>query len=164
MRTPIDLRLARHGAILLLLAMLTGFVIGNVLNRGPGNAAHMTGLIGGYGLIALGFLWPRLKLGRVGSVAGAWITSASLYLNWLGLICKGLASNPKAPASPVPGSFLTCDRFGSMVLTLAVFLSLLSVVIILIGLRKLAEPTDTRDTEGLSVAHQTAVSPTPSVR
>jgi len=153
MRTPIDLRLARHGAILLLLAMLTGFVIGNVLNRGSGNAAHLTGLIGGYGLIALGLLWPRLKLGRRGSAVAAWITAASLYLNWLGLICKGLAGNPKAQASQVPGSFLTWDRAGSIVLTLAVLLSLLSAIIILIGLRKLSQPADTRDTEALSVAH-----------
>ena len=56
MRTPIDLRLARHGAILLLLGMLTGFVIVNFHNQNLGNAAHLTGLIGGDGLIALALL------------------------------------------------------------------------------------------------------------
>jgi hydroxylaminobenzene mutase len=93
MRTPIDLRLARHGAILLLLGMLTGFVIVKFHNRGAGNAAHLTGLIGGYGLIALGLLWPKLNLGRFWSGAGAWITAVSLYLNWLGLVVKG--ADPK---------------------------------------------------------------------
>jgi hypothetical protein len=88
MGAPIDLRLARHGAILLLLGMLTGFVIVDFHNRGAGNAAHLTGLIGGYGLIALGLLWPKLNLGRW-SGAGAWITAASLYLNWLGLVLQG---------------------------------------------------------------------------
>jgi (hydroxyamino)benzene mutase len=147
MRTPIDLRLARHGAILLLLAMLTGFVIGNVLDRGAGNAAHLTGLVGGYGLIALGLLWPRLKLGRVGSAAAAWITAGSLYLNGLGLVFKGLAGSPAAAASPVPGPPLIWGRAGSMVLALAVLLSLVSVIIILIGLRRLAQPADRRDTD-----------------
>jgi membrane associated rhomboid family serine protease len=59
MGAPIDLRLARHGAILLFLGMLTGFVITDFHNRSAGNAAHLTGLIGGYGLIAIGLLWPN---------------------------------------------------------------------------------------------------------
>jgi (hydroxyamino)benzene mutase len=146
MGTLIDLRLARHGAILLLLAMLTGFVIGNLHNRDVGNAAHLTGLIGGYGLIVLGLLWPRLSLGRVGSAAGAWITAASLYLNWLGLIFKGLGAGPKAPSSPLLGPTLMWDRAGAVALTLAVLLSLSSVVIVLIGLRKLSAPANTRGT------------------
>jgi hydroxylaminobenzene mutase len=151
MPTSIDLRLARHGAILLFLAMLTGFVIGNLPNRGAGNAAHLTGLIGGYGLIALGLLWPRLNLGRVWSAATAWITAASLYLNWLGLVCKGLGNSPKTPTSPISGSPLIWDRAGSVALASAVLLSLLSVIIILIGLRKLAQPADAGDTEVLKV-------------
>jgi hypothetical protein len=50
MRTPIDPCRARHGAILLLLGMITGFVIVRFHNRGTANAAHLTGLIRGYGL------------------------------------------------------------------------------------------------------------------
>ena len=153
MRTAIDLRLARHGAILLLLAMLTGFAIGNFLNRNAGNAAHLTGLLGGYGLIALGLLWPRLNLGRVGSAVAAWITAASLYLNWFGLVCKGLGNNPAAPSSQVLGSPLTWDRVGSVTLGLAVLLSLLSVIMVLIGLRKLLQPADARNPEVLTTAH-----------
>jgi hydroxylaminobenzene mutase len=139
MQTPIDLRLARHGAILLLLGMLTGFVIVMFHNRNAGNAAHLTGLIGGYGLIALGLLWPKLNLGRFWSGAGAWITAVSLYLNWLGLVVKGgFGSGPKITNSPLRGSTLLWDHAGGVVLTIAVILSLLSVLIILIGLRKLA--------------------------
>lgn len=143
MRKPIDLRLARHGAILLLLGMLTGFVIVNFHNRSLGNAAHLTALIGGYGLIALGLLWPRLNLGRFWSAAGAWITAASLYLNWLGLVFQGgFASGPKATDSSLVGSTLLWAQAGQVVLAIAVILSLLSVIIILIGLRRLVTPTD----------------------
>ena len=141
MQTPIDLRLARHGAILLLLGMLTGFVIVNFHNRNAGNAAHLTGLIGGYGLIALGLLWPKLNLGRFWSGAGAWITAVSLYLNWLGLVVKGgFGSGPKTTNSLLSGSTLLWDHAGGVVLTIAVILSLLSVLIILTGLRKFAAP------------------------
>jgi hypothetical protein len=138
MRTPIDLRLARHGAILLFLGMLTGFVIVKFHNRGAGNAAHLTGLIGGYGLIALGLLWPKLNLGRFWSGAGAWITAVSLYLNWLGLVVKGgFGSGPQTTNSPLRNSTLLWDHAGGVVLTIAVILSLLSVLILLVGLRKL---------------------------
>ena len=99
MGSPIDLRLARHGAILLLGGMLTGFVIGDFHNRGVGNAAHLTGLIGGYGLIALGLLWPKLNLGPFWSGAGAWITAASLYLNWLGLVLQGGLGSGRSQSS-----------------------------------------------------------------
>ncbi len=140
MGTPIDLRVARHGAILLFLGMLTGFVIVDFHNRNAGNAAHLTGLIGGYGLIALGLLWPKLNLGRW-SGAGAWITAASLYLNWLGLVLQGgFGSGPKAPSSPRLGPTVLWDRVGGIILTMAVLLSLLSGLIVLIGLRKLAAP------------------------
>lgn len=143
MRTAIDLRLARHGAILLLLGMLTGFVIGNFHNRNFGNAAHLTGLIAGYGLMALGLLWPKLNLGRFWSGAGAWITAASLYLNWLGLVFQGgFGSGPKATNSPLLGLPLLWDRAGAAVLAIAVILSLVSVIIVLIGLRKLSPPAD----------------------
>jgi hydroxylaminobenzene mutase len=142
MGTPIDLRLARHGAILLFLGMLTGFVIVDFHNRNVGNAAHLTGLIGGYGLIALGLLWPRLNLGRW-SGAGAWITAASLYLNWLGLVLQGgFGSDPKAPSSPRLGSTVLWDHVGGIILMMAVLLSLLSGLIVLIGLRKLAVLAD----------------------
>jgi (hydroxyamino)benzene mutase len=142
METPIDLRVARHGAILLFLGMLTGFVIVDFHNRGVGNAAHLTGLIGGYGLIALGLLWPKLNLGRW-SGAGAWVTAASLYLNWLGLVLQGgFGSGPKAPGSTRLGSTTLWDHIGGIVLMLAVLLSLLSGLIVLIGLRKVAAPAD----------------------
>jgi (hydroxyamino)benzene mutase len=142
MGAPVDLRLARHGAILLFLGMLTGFVITDFHNRSAGNAAHLTGLIGGYGLIAIGLLWPKLNLGRW-SGAGAWVTTASLFLNWLGLVLQGaFGSGPKAPSLPRMGSIVLWDRVGGFILMIAVLLSLLSGLIVLIGLRRLAAPAD----------------------
>jgi hypothetical protein len=143
MRAPIDLRLARHGAILLLLALLTGFVVGNLHNRQAGVAAHVTGLIGGYGLIALGALWPKLSLGRVWSGAGAWITAASLYLSWLGLLFQGFTSGSQARSSSLSVPAMMWSHAAAITLTIAVVLSLLSVLIVLTGLHKLTAPTPT---------------------
>jgi (hydroxyamino)benzene mutase len=136
MRTPIDLRFARHGAIVLLLGMLTGFVIGRFHNRSLGNAAHLTGIMGGYGLIALGLLWPKLNLQAAWSKAGAWLTVVSMYLNWLGVAIQGaFGSGAKTVSSPLLGQPPLWDRAGGAVLAVAVSLSVVSVVIVLAGLR-----------------------------
>jgi hydroxylaminobenzene mutase len=141
-RTQIDLRLARHGAILLLLGMLTGFVIHDFRNRGAGDTAHLAGLMGGYGLIAIGLLWPKLDLGHFWAGAGAWITAASLYLNWLGVLFLALGNGPNATAdSSIPGSPAFWHAAGGIVLKAAVLLSLASVLIVLAGLRRLTSST-----------------------
>lgn len=145
MQAPVDLRLARHGVIVLLLGLLTGFVIGNFHNPRLGDAAHLTGLIGGLGTIALGLLWPKLSLGRFWSSAGMWMTAVSMYLNWLGLACRGaFGSGPNAPNSPILGSPLLWDRAGQVALTIGAFLSLFATLVALVGLRKLTAPAETQ--------------------
>jgi hydroxylaminobenzene mutase len=143
MQTPADLRLARHGVVVLLLGLLTGFVIGHLHNPHLGDAAHLVGLIGGFGMIALGLLWPKLSLGRAWSRAGAWMTAASMYLNWLGCIFLGaFGSGPNAPSSPILGSPLLWDRAGQIALMIGAFLSLFATLIVLLGLRKLTTPAE----------------------
>jgi hypothetical protein len=128
MHTPIDLRLARHGVILLLLGLLTGFAIPRFHNPHFGNAAHLVGLIGGFGLIAFGLLWPRLDLGRLWSGVGAWFAASGMYLSWLGLVLGGAF-----------GSGLSA-RAGQIALVLGAWLALFATIIVLAGLRKLAAP------------------------
>ncbi len=120
----VDFRIARHGAIVLLLGMLTGFFIGRFHNHSIGNAAHLTGLLGGYGLITLGLLWPRLNLRPEWSTAGAWITIVSMYLNWGGLILQDAFARSGDPLA----------RCGPTALVIAIVLSLLSIAITLAGL------------------------------
>jgi len=67
MQTSIDLRLARHGVIVLLLGLLVGFAIPGFHNPHLGNVAHLIGLIGGFGTISLSLLWPKLSApGEIG--------------------------------------------------------------------------------------------------
>jgi len=138
MQTLIDLRLARHGIVLLLLGLIIGFVIPLFHNPHLGNAAHLVGLIGGFGMIALGTLWPVLKLGRSWSNAGAWTMVLSMYSNWLGLVLRGaFGSGPNAPSSSIAGSLLLWNRVSGVALTLGAFLTLFATFVALVGLRKL---------------------------
>ena len=130
MQTSVDLRLARHGAIVLLLGLLIGFVITKFHNRGVGDVAHLVGLIGGFGMIALSTLWPKLNLGPTWSTIGAWAWAVCMYCNWLGVVLLG-GFGSALLASPV-----LWDRTAHVLLQLAVWLSLLSTVIVLFGLRK----------------------------
>lgn len=136
MSASVDLRLARHGVIVLLLGLLTGFVIARFHNRGAGDAAHLVGLIGGFGTIALALLWPKLRLARFWSETGLWATAACMYLNWLGVVLLGaFGSGPNAGNPPLDSALLWA-RTAGVLLQIAVWLSLLSTVIILFGLRK----------------------------
>ncbi len=138
MPMPLDLRLARHGIIVLLLGLLIGFVIPLFHNSHLGNAAHLVGLIGGFGMISLGTLWPGLRLGRSWSSAGVWTMVTSMYLNWVGLVLLGgFGSGPNAPSSTIQGSFLLWSRAGQVALTLGAFLTLFATLVALVGLRKL---------------------------
>lgn len=150
MQTSIDLRLARHGAIVLLLGLLIGFEITRFHNRGAGDAAHLVGLIGGFGLIGLSAVWPKLNLSRAWSAAGVWSTVVCMYANWLGCVFLALASGPAAPGSAATGSAamgsaatpsaLPWDRGARVLLFSAVWLSLLSALILLFGLFRRTAP------------------------
>lgn len=128
MQTPIDLRLARHGIIVLLLGLLTGFGIPRFHDPHLGNAAHLVGLIGGFGIVAFGLLWPRLNLGRSWSALGAWIAVSSMYLSWLGLVLRGVC-----------GSGVGAQA-GQVAVALGAWLSLVAASVVLVGLRKLPAP------------------------
>lgn len=154
MTTSVDLRLARHGVIVLLLGLLTGFVIARFHNRGAGDAAHLVGLIGGFGTIALAMLWPKLRLGRFWSETGLWATAACMYLNWVGVVLLGaLGSGPEAPPSPLLGSPVLWDRAAAVLLQIAVWLSLLATLIVLFGLRKPAAPAAAQDAMSAAQGH-----------
>jgi membrane associated rhomboid family serine protease len=51
MQDTLLLRFARHGMLLLLAGLLTGFGIGIFDSHHFANAAHLTGVIGGFGLL-----------------------------------------------------------------------------------------------------------------
>jgi hypothetical protein len=101
------------------------------------NAAHVTGLIGGFGLIAVGALWSRLTLGPRWSQIGAWTFIISMHLSWLGLVLKGaLGSGPDAPLNTLGPGAGSWDAISGLVLVVAAILAVAGVVVLLVGLRE----------------------------
>lgn len=147
MPTSFDPRLARHGAIVLLLGLLIGFVITRFHDRGAGDAAHLVGLIGGFGLIGLSAIWPRLNVSRAWSTAGVWLIVICMYANWLGCVFLALAGGPAGPGAPAMASALPWDRAARILLFGAVWLSLLSALILLFGLFRRRTPATTIEPE-----------------
>jgi hypothetical protein len=133
------LRFARHGTMLLLAGLLTGFGIGKFHSPHLANAAHLTGLIGGFGLIAVGSLWSRLTLGARWSQIGAWTFILSMHLSWLGLLLKAaLGSAPDAALNTLGPGAATWDAISGLVLMIAALLALAAAVVLLVGLRQKA--------------------------
>jgi len=136
MQDPLFLRFARHGTLLLLAGLVNGFAIGQFHSHHLANAAHLTGLIGGLGLIAVGSVWPRLKLGPRWSAIGSWTFIVSMHLSWLGLVLKGaLGTAPDAPLSSIGPGAASWDAISGVVLAVGAVLSVAATVILLVGLR-----------------------------
>ena len=137
MQDTLFLRFARHGTLLLLAGLLTGFGIGKFHSHHLANAAHLTGLIGGFGLIAVGSLWPCLQLGARWSQIGAWTFIISMHLSWLGLVLKGaLGSAPDAPLNTLGPGAASWDAISGLVLMIAAVLTVAATVVLLVGLRQ----------------------------
>jgi hypothetical protein len=140
MQDTLLLRFARHGTLLLLAGLLTGLGIGKFHSHQLGNAAHLAGLIGGFGLIAVGWLWPRLRLGSRWSRFGAWSLIASMHLSWLGLALKAaLGSASDAPLMSVGQGAASWDAISGLILLVGAILSLVGTLIMLIGLRPIRQ-------------------------
>ncbi len=136
MQDAILLRFARHGTLLLLAGLLTGFGIGQFHSRQLGNAAHLAGLVGGFGLIAVGWLWPRLNLRPRWSQFGAWTFIFSMHLSWLGLALKAaLGGAPDAPLNSAGPGAASWDVISGLILLVAAVLSVAATLIMLVGLR-----------------------------
>lgn len=130
MHNTLSFRFARHGALLLLAGLLTGGVLNRLPDHHLGNAAHVTALIGGFGLIGVGWIWPHLRLGPTSSRLGAWTFIVAMHLNWLGLVLA--AFHPPAPDQSTI-SALAVDSGG--VLVLAGILSVIAALVLLAGLQ-----------------------------
>lgn len=75
-------RLCWHGMLLFLLGLITGLVVQQLANPRMGLAAHLEGLMNGIFLLALGAVWPRVRLSRRASTAAFGIALYGTYANW----------------------------------------------------------------------------------
>jgi hydroxylaminobenzene mutase len=75
-------RLIWHGIFLFLLGLFTGFAETHVANVRMGLAAHLEGVMNGIFLVAVGGIWPQVKLAPTAKATAFWLTLYGTYLNW----------------------------------------------------------------------------------
>jgi len=75
-------RLMWHGMFLFLLGLLTGFAEQRFTNVRMGLAAHLEGVMNGTLLLALGAIWPAVRLPRAAKAAAYWTALYGAYANW----------------------------------------------------------------------------------
>jgi len=75
-------RMLFHGMFLFLLGLLTGFVEQKLANPRMGLAAHLEGVMNGTFLIALGAVWPEVRLSARWKPVAFWTALYGTYANW----------------------------------------------------------------------------------
>jgi len=129
-------RLLWHGVLLFLLGLVTGLAIPLITNHRMGLSAHLEALLNGILLLALGCLWPQLRLSARALTATFWLALYGTYANWfftlLGAILGTKALTPQAGAgfNAAPLSEIVV---GAGLVTLATVM-LIVCVILLVGL------------------------------
>jgi hydroxylaminobenzene mutase len=131
-------RLMFHGMCLFVLGLLTGFAEQHFTNVRMGLAAHLEGLMNGTFLLALGGVWPNVRLSPMATKVAYWTVLYGTYMNWLMTILAAVFGT--AALSPITGvghsglgwqESLVTAGFMSVGITIV-----LASVLILWGLRK----------------------------
>lgn len=133
-------RLIWHGMFLFLLGLLTGFLEQKFVNPRMGLAAHLEGVMNGTFLIALGAVWPEVKLRPGLKTATFWIALYGTYMNWVATALA--AALGTAALSPITGLGHSAQPWQESLIT-ALFMSVgittvLSAILVLLGLRRRA--------------------------
>ena len=83
-------KLVRHGVILFLLGLLTGFAIPLMQNPRMGLSSHLEALMNGMFLILLGLIWHKLQLSNNTLKWGYALSLFGTYTNWLTTLLAAL--------------------------------------------------------------------------
>jgi hydroxylaminobenzene mutase len=91
-----------HGMVLFLLGLLTGFAEQHFANVRMGLAAHLEGLMNGIFLLALGGIWPYVRLSTTVTTIAFWTVLYGTYLNWFMTVLAAIFGT--AALSPITGA------------------------------------------------------------
>jgi hydroxylaminobenzene mutase len=131
-------RLIWHGMFLFLLGLFVGFAEAQVANPRMGLAAHLEGLMNGIFLIALGAVWPFVRLSPSVMAVAYWTVLYGAYANVI--ITTFAAIVGASSLSPITGAghdampwqeTLVTAGFGTVGIAMVV-----SSILILWGLRR----------------------------
>jgi len=131
-------RLMFHGMCLFLLGLLTGFAEQHFANVRMGLAGHLEGLMNNMFLIALGAIWPHMRLSSATTTVAYWAVLYGTYANWVVTVLA--ATLGTAALSPITESGHSGPPWQEDIVS-AGFMSVgitmvIASVIVLWGLRK----------------------------
>jgi (hydroxyamino)benzene mutase len=132
-------RLLWHGMFLFLLGLLTGFVEQKFTNVRMGLAAHLEGVMNGTFLVALGAVWPEVRLAPPVKVTAYWTLLYGAYANWTVTTLAAILGT--AALSPISAAGHSAQPWQEGAITLG-FVSVgiamvVSSVMVLWGLRRI---------------------------
>jgi (hydroxyamino)benzene mutase len=135
-------RIMWHGMCLFLIGLLTGFAEQGFANMRMGLAAHLEGVMNGIFLLALGAVWPEVRLSLLPKAIAFWTALYGTYGNWI--VTTLAAVFGTAALSPITGAGHTGQAWQEIVVTvgfLTVGITIIATsVFVLWGLRAKAMP------------------------
>jgi (hydroxyamino)benzene mutase len=131
-------RLMFHGMFLFLLGLFTGFAEQHFANVRMGLAAHLEGLMNGTFLVAIGAIWPHVRLSPRTATIAFWTLLYGTYINWFMTILAAVFGTGALSPITAPGrsglpwqeTFVTAG-FMSVGITIVI-----ASLLVLWGLRK----------------------------
>lgn len=123
--------------LLFLLGLLTGFAEPHLTNVRMGLAAHLEGVMNGILLLALGAIWPHVRLSRGSRAAAFWTALYSAYANWFFTLLAAIFGT--GTLSPITAPGLKAQPWQESLVTAGLMsvgiVVVLSTLIFLWGLR-----------------------------
>jgi hydroxylaminobenzene mutase len=95
-------RLVRHGLLLFLLGLITGFVVPSMVNPRAGLASHLEGVMNGMFLVIVGLAWSELKLSSRAGRAVSWLLLFGTWANWGATTAAAVLGTSKG--TPIAGA------------------------------------------------------------
>ena len=90
MQSQTSRRLLQLGIFLFLLGLLTGFAVPAFSSPRIGLSNHLGGVMNGMFLIALGLIWPRLRLSQRISSVTFWFAIYGTFVTWTGTLLAAI--------------------------------------------------------------------------
>jgi (hydroxyamino)benzene mutase len=133
-------RLIWHGMFLFLLGLLTGFVEQSFRNPRMGLGAHLEGVMNGTFLLAVGAIWPTVRLSPRLTRATFWSVLYGTYANWAVTLLAAIFGT--AAMSPITAAGRNGQRWQEGLVTVGFMTVGIAIVaasiLVLAGLRRTA--------------------------
>lgn len=103
MHEPVARRLVFHGALLFLIGLLTGLLVGLARNTHMALSAHLEGVMNGTFLLVLGAAWGHVRLPARAEKAAVGLLLYGTYVNWGTTLLSGM-TGAGAKLLPIGGA------------------------------------------------------------